>query len=210
MAHKQGKLINWRMRVTMNDSRQLTGTLLAFDKHMNLVLADTEEFRRTKRKATKSNPSAPTTEVEEKRTLGLIILRGMTIVSLSVEGPPTETPASRLPGGTGAGQAPTPIAPGPGVARPAGRGLPIGMGQPPTGFGAPPSGMPVPPGFGGPGLQGPMRTNLPPGMPAPPAGFGAPPSFPGGGPPGFQGGPPGGPMGRGQYPPGGPPGFGGR
>ncbi|KAK6343922.1 hypothetical protein TWF696_007575 [Orbilia brochopaga] len=212
MAHKQGKLanlINWRMRVTMNDSRQLTGTLLAFDKHMNLVLADTEEFRRTKRKATKSNPNATTTEVEEKRTLGLIILRGMTIVSLSVEGPPTETPASRLPGGTGTGQAPTPIAPGPGVARPAGRGLPIGMGQPPTGFGAPPSGMPAPPGFGGPGLQGPMRTNLPPGMPAPPAGFGAPPSFPGGGPPGFQG-PPGGPMGRGQYPPGGPPGFGGR
>ncbi|KAF3940179.1 hypothetical protein ABW19_dt0202922 [Dactylella cylindrospora] len=196
------------MRVTMNDSRQLTGTLLAFDKHMNLVLADTEEFRRTKRKATKSNPGAASTEVEEKRTLGLIILRGMTIVSLSVEGPPTETPASRLPVGSGAGQAQTPIVPGPGVARPAGRGLPIGMGQPPTGFGAPPSGMPAPPGFGGPGLSGPMRTNLPPGMPAPPAGF-APPSFPGGGPPGFQGPPGGAPMGRGQYPPGGgPPGFG--
>ncbi|KAK6516247.1 hypothetical protein TWF506_006156 [Arthrobotrys conoides] len=215
MAHKQGKmanLINYRMRVTLNDSRQLTGTLLAFDKHMNVVLADTEEFRRTKRKATKSNPNAPTTEVEEKRTLGLIILRGMTIVSLSVEGPPTETPASRLPVGSGAGTSQTPIQPGPGIARPAGRGLPIGMGQPPSGFGAPPTGMPgAPPGFGGPGLQGPMRTNLPPGMPAPPAGFGAPPSFPGGGPPGFQGGPPGGPMGRGQYPPGGgPPGFGGR
>ncbi|EWC43908.1 hypothetical protein DRE_01260 [Drechslerella stenobrocha 248] len=194
----------------MNDGRQLTGTLLAFDKHMNLVLADTEEFRRTKRKATKSNPNAPTTEVEEKRTLGLIILRGMTIVSLSVEGPPTETPASRLPGGAGAGQAQAPIVPGPGVARPVGRGLPIGMGQPPTGFGAPPSGLPAPPGFGGPGLQGPMRTNLPPGMPAPPAGFGAPPPFPGAGPPGFQSGPPGGHMGRGQYPPGGPPGFGGR
>lgn len=94
---------------------------------MNIVLADTEEFRRTKRKATKANPGAPTTEVEEKRTLGLIILRGTTIVSLSVEGPPTETPASRLPAGGGAGQAQTPLAAGPGVARPAGRGLPIGI-----------------------------------------------------------------------------------
>ena len=35
MANKQGKmqnLINYRMRVTLNDGRQMTGQMLAFDK----------------------------------------------------------------------------------------------------------------------------------------------------------------------------------
>jgi small nuclear ribonucleoprotein (snRNP)-like protein len=35
MANKQGKmqnLVNYRMRVTLNDGRQMTGQMLAFDK----------------------------------------------------------------------------------------------------------------------------------------------------------------------------------
>ena len=77
-------LVNYRLRVTMSDSRVLTGQMLAFDKHMNLVLADCEEFRKVKSKAKSNNP----TEQEMKRTLGLVILRGETIISISIDGPP--------------------------------------------------------------------------------------------------------------------------
>ena len=33
-------LINYRLRVTLNDGRQMTGQFLAFDTHMNMVLAE--------------------------------------------------------------------------------------------------------------------------------------------------------------------------
>jgi len=188
----------------MADSRQLTGTLLAFDKHMNVVLADTEEFRRIKRKPAKAAASQAPIISEEKRTLGLIILRGLHIVSLSVEGPPPADPSTRLgatPTGGPVGGA------GPGIARPAGRGLPIiGMGGPPAPGG--PGGIPGQMA----GLQGPMRSvglgqGPPGGPPGPPGGFpGAPPGF-GAAPPGYQP-PPGFSAGRGFPPP--PPGYQGR
>uniref|UniRef100_A0A8H7TKM6 Sm protein B n=1 Tax=Bionectria ochroleuca TaxID=29856 RepID=A0A8H7TKM6_BIOOC len=128
MSNKQGKMagyINWRMRVTLNDGRSMTGQMLAFDKHMNLVLADTEEFRRVKRRQNKSSApgasSGQTVETEEKRTLGLTIVRGAHIISLSVESPPPADPSARLgksqPGGISSA-----LAAGPGVAKPAGRG----------------------------------------------------------------------------------------
>jgi small nuclear ribonucleoprotein B and B' len=136
---------------------------------MNLVLADTEEFRRTKKK---SKPAAapgstPQIEAEEKRTLGLTIVRGTQVVSCSVDGPPPADPSARL-GTAGPGAAAT-LAAGPGISKPAGRGLPVGLGGPAAGVGGPP----------------------------PPGGFGFPPAgFPGAPPPGFapgRGGPPGGP-----------------
>ena len=95
---------------------------------MNLVLADTEEFRRVKRR--QNRPSAPgsgsgaqTVETEEKRTLGLTIVRGAHIVSLSVESPPPADPSARLNKSAPGGISST-LSAGPGVAKPAGRGAP--------------------------------------------------------------------------------------
>ena len=151
----------------MNDGRQLVGQMLAFDKHMNLVLADCEEFRRVKRKTKAGGApgaAAPgqVVETEEKRMLGLAIVRGATVVSCSMDGPPPSDPSARLgtsaPGG--AAGAPTAMQAGPGISRPAGRGAGIGLQGPAAGIGGP--------GFPGGGFPG-----------APPAGF------PGrGGPPG--------------------------
>ncbi|CAM1507054.1 Fc.00g066950.m01.CDS01 [Cosmosporella sp. VM-42] len=197
MSNKQGKMagyINWRMRVTLNDGRSMTGQMLAFDKHMNLVLADTEEFRRVKRKQNKpaapgaSSSSGQTIESEEKRTLGLTIVRGAHIISLSAESPPAADPSARL-GKSAPGGISSTLAAGPGVARPAGRGAaPPSLAGPAAGVGgAAPPGFP---GFpGAPGFPG-GRGAPPPGFPGsfPPAGFPGNAPFP---PPGFNpGGPP--------------------
>ena len=80
-------LINWRLKVTINDGRAFVGQMLAFDRHMNLVLAECEEFRRIRPKKKPGESEAGPVQ-EMKRTLGLVILRGETVVSLSVEGPP--------------------------------------------------------------------------------------------------------------------------
>ncbi|KAG4302818.1 hypothetical protein PCK1_000978 [Pneumocystis canis] len=177
---KMMNLINYRLRVILVDSRQLTGQMLAFDKHMNMVLADCEEFRHIKRKVTKT--SKEETEVEEKRTLGLAIIRGEFIVSLLVEGPPPADVSTRF----------STLQAGPGVGHPAGRGLPIGSvsamppagciiffffvinGFPRIGLAGPVrgvgTGMAAPPVFRPPGFSS-------TGMPLPPQGF-APPGFP--------------------------------
>jgi small nuclear ribonucleoprotein B and B' len=118
---------------------------------MNLVLADTEEFRRTRKKQTKpaapGSAATPAADEEARRTLGLVIVRGTTIVSLSVDGPPPTDPAARLgAGATGpAGSAPATLSAGPGISRPAGRGASlqgpaVGVGGPAFGF--PPAGGP--------------------------------------------------------------------
>jgi len=157
-------LINWRLKVTLNDGRALVGQMLAYDKHMNLVLAECEEFRRVRpKKKTGETESRP--EQEMKRALGLVILRGEIVVSISVEGPPPVVEEDKK----------TSLIPGPGRGMPAGRGMgvmmPGGPPRPPMPFAPPGMPGPPPPGFGGPPPPG-----FPPGMPGmPPPGFGGPP-----------------------------------
>lgn len=77
------QLINSRLRLTLSDGRTLVGQLLAYDKHLNLVLADVEEFRSTK-------------GGEQRRSLGFLVLRGKPIVSMCPEGVP-EANRTRVP-----------------------------------------------------------------------------------------------------------------
>lgn len=139
-SSKMLNYINYRMKVTLQDSRVLIGYFMAFDKHMNLVMGDTEEFRTLKAKV-KTNVSE---ERVEKRHLGLVLLRGENVVSLTVEGPPL-APENETVGPNG-----------PGVARAAGRGIPAApLGGPPVGLMAPMRGI----GGPAPGMMQPGHGN---------------------------------------------------
>ncbi|KAG4089468.1 hypothetical protein H8356DRAFT_1718768 [Neocallimastix lanati (nom. inval.)] len=182
---RMATIINSRIKVTIQDSRTFVGQMLAFDKYMNLVLADCEEFRKIKSKG-KSNANKG--EREEKRTLGLVIIRGEIIVNLSVVAPPPVKPAKQ--------KAPTVNIQTPGISRPAGRGITAAsLSGPVRGLGGPaqqimqPMGMVPQPGFGRGGIQPPTGApiirppiyrppagipaaqGIPPQMPMPPQGF---------------------------------------
>ncbi len=82
--------IDHRVRVTIADCRMMVGTLIGFDKHLNLVLADTEEYRILKPK----KKGEPLREI--KRPMGLMILRGDSVISISAEKPPHMTLEKKL------------------------------------------------------------------------------------------------------------------
>jgi len=175
----------------------LVGSLTAFDRHMNIVLSDCEEFRRIKTKGSDE-------EKELKRNLGFVLLRGENIVSMAAEAPP---PAESRKLGEG------PMG-GPGRGLPGGRGVPVApLGAAPAGLAGPirgiggaapahmmpqrPGGPPLP-GHGGmmPGMMPrpgmipmmpPSMMRLPMGMPPP--GMIMPQSFPPTGPPAGRPGP---------------------
>ena len=141
--------INYRIRVTIQDNRVLIGTFLAFDKHMNLVLADTEEYSHFKSKKNK-------VDKERKRSMGLVLLRGDSIISISAESPPSQNTKrfNEMPN------------PGIGIAQAIGRGLTNqqqaqpGLGSIGRGVGIPNMMAMVPPQ--------PIGRGMPPRMPMPP------------------------------------------
>lgn len=159
------------MRVTVTDGREIVGRFMAFDRHLNLVLGDAEEFRKLPPKK-----GIPDEDREQRRVLGLVLLRGDEVVDLVVEGPPPAD-EDRLARAAA-------VAAGPGMGRAAGRGMmpqapgfaPAGLAGAAPGVGAPAPGMmmpqvrappmmrPPPPGFR-PGMPPPGMP--PPGMPPP-------------------------------------------
>jgi len=162
------RYINYRMRITLQDSRILVGTFMAFDRHMNIVLGDAEEFRKIKAK----KGTGISEEKEEKRALGLIILRGDSVVSLTIEGPPPPDGDEKIMAG------------GPGVSKAAGRGMPVApLAGAPMGLAGPVRGV------GGPGMsmmqpsmeiaaQMSAQLSAGRGLPMPPMGMGMPPRPP--------------------------------
>ncbi len=70
------RLAEQKVTLLLKDGRQLSGTLLGTDEHMNLVLEDASE-----------------TSAERTRHLGRVVLRGSNVVS--VHAPQGAPPASR-------------------------------------------------------------------------------------------------------------------
>ncbi|KAL9316358.1 hypothetical protein ACSQ67_017359 [Phaseolus vulgaris] len=160
-SSKMLQYINYRMRVTIQDGRQLVGKFMAFDRHMNLVLGDCEEFR--KLPPAKGKKPADGGDREDRRTLGLLLLRGEEVISMTVEGPPPPE-ESRSKAVSAAALA------GPGIGRAAGRGIP------------PAPGIQAQPGLAGPvrGVGGPAPGMMQPQISRPPHLNAPPVSYPGG------------------------------
>ncbi|KAK6929029.1 LSM domain, eukaryotic/archaea-type [Dillenia turbinata] len=153
-SSKMLQYINYRMRVTIQDGRQLVGKFMAFDRHMNLVLGDCEEFRKLPpTKGTKKNE-----EREDRRTLGLVLLRGEEVISMTVEGPPPPE-ESRAKSSAAAALS------GPGFGRASGRGVPTApLVQAQPGLAGPVRGV----GGPAPGMMQPQISRPPMSYPAPP------------------------------------------
>lgn len=163
------QMVNCRVRVTLTDGRVMLGQLLAYDKHMNLVLADCEEFRLTKKQKQKTGSTSSAALGEMRRTLGMILLRGETIVSLIPESgpPPAGGNKARVP-------ASKQMAPPPMAGRPPMMGVVPPPGAPPVGLAGPLPGM-----YGMPPPMYPPPGMAPPGYPPyPPPGGAYPPPPP--------------------------------
>ncbi|KAM0023270.1 putative small ribonucleoprotein associated, SmB/SmN [Helianthus debilis subsp. tardiflorus] len=135
---KMLQFINYCMRVTIQDDRQLVGKFRAFNRHMNLVIGDCEELR----KLPTAKGAKIDKEREDHRTIGLVLLRGEEVISMTIEGPPP--PDENRAKAVGAA-----ALAGPGLGRAAGQGIPTaplvqahpGLVGPVGGIGGPTPGM---------------------------------------------------------------------
>uniref|UniRef100_A0A7S4W8A1 Sm protein B n=1 Tax=Alexandrium monilatum TaxID=311494 RepID=A0A7S4W8A1_9DINO len=165
---KLSQFFNWRVSATLVDGRVLVGTLMAVDRHVNLVLCNTEEYRKYK---VKGHPEGK----ELKRMLGLVVARGRNVLYVQPEAlqkeelVETDKPQKKAAAKAAPAAPAAAAALGPAAAKPGGSpSLPPGLLatlpglQGLTGL-RPPAGL-LPPGF--PGMGG----GLPglPGMPGPP------------------------------------------
>lgn len=66
----------------IKDKRMMVGTLIGFDKHLNIVLSDTMEYRVISNKGKKG----PKKEI--RRPIGLIVIRGTNVISIFAEKSP--------------------------------------------------------------------------------------------------------------------------
>ncbi|CAK0795491.1 unnamed protein product [Prorocentrum cordatum] len=78
VRRRLANFFNWRVSVTLTDGRVLVGVLMAVDRHVNLVLCNTEEYRKYK---VKGKPEGK----ELKRMLGFIVLRGTNVLYVQPE-----------------------------------------------------------------------------------------------------------------------------
>ncbi|QPG73025.1 hypothetical protein FOA43_000329 [Brettanomyces nanus] len=101
---KLATLLNFKVRVTTTNSSQFIGILVSFDRYMNLVLSECEEFRLTKKSQMQlrkqSNQNKKIIDEsgikEQKRLLGLVIIRGEGIISVVVEAAPSSSSRPEL------------------------------------------------------------------------------------------------------------------
>ncbi|CCW63645.1 unnamed protein product [Phytomonas sp. EM1] len=68
--------INRMLKVVLDDGREVLGKLLVYDQHMNVVLSDATETRPLTNKMREEG-------VNPTRSLGLILLRGEHVVSVT-------------------------------------------------------------------------------------------------------------------------------
>lgn len=78
---KLAKFLNHRVKVVIGDHRYFVGQMLGFDTHQNVVLKDCEEYRILKRRKAGE-------QRETKRNIGLMILRGDSVLHIDVIGQP--------------------------------------------------------------------------------------------------------------------------